>query len=51
VEYEARLAIGSIEARQNRESGRSQLRSLAQEAKAKGYLRIAQEALAAEGGN
>ena len=51
VEYEARLAIGSIEARQNRESGRSQLRSLAQEAKAKGYLRIAREALAAEGGN
>jgi serine/threonine protein kinase/tetratricopeptide (TPR) repeat protein len=50
VEYEARLAIGSIEARQNRESGRSQLRNLAKEAKERGYLRIAREALAAESG-
>jgi tetratricopeptide (TPR) repeat protein len=50
VEYEARLAIGSIEARQGRESGRSQLRSLAKEGKEKGYLRIARQALAAESG-
>ena len=50
VEYEARLAIGEIEGKQNRDGSRAQLKLLAKEAKEKGYLRIARLAQAAESG-
>ncbi len=49
IEFEARLAIGEIEMRQNRETGRTQLRALAKAAKEKGFLRIARLAQTAEG--
>jgi serine/threonine protein kinase/Tfp pilus assembly protein PilF len=48
VEYEARLATGEIEMRQNREAARGQLNALAKDAKEKGFLRIARLALAAK---
>jgi len=48
IEFEARLAMGEIEMRQNAETGRAQLRSLAKIAREKSFLRIARLAEAAE---
>ena len=48
TEFEARLAVGEIEMRENREGTRTQLRALAKAAKEKGFLRIARLAESAE---
>jgi eukaryotic-like serine/threonine-protein kinase len=48
MEFEARLAMGETEMRENREGGRAQLRALAKTAKEKGFLRIARLAQSSE---
>jgi hypothetical protein len=50
IEFEARLAMGEMEMRQNPEAGRTQLRSLAKMAREKSFMRIARLAGAAEDG-
>ena len=51
VEFEARLALGEMEKLRTPDSPRAQLKVLAKESRAKGYLRLARMAQAAETGS